>query len=202
MNTLTVFLEIRKKEKQKLFQCLDKESDYIGAFAFVNEDIKNEDEISPFNNFYNNIISLGNLEIDNKQALTLLTKLVLNYIKNSQIQFYQNCKIFISDSEVVTFLNKNISSYKKEYCLDSLEFIFIERNRNQFVCEMISNVCLLDNSEYSVIDEKLYFLRTLTKNTHTTKQKRIEELSRENVELHSQISNLTYLLNYYRNERG
>ncbi|HCL01210.1 MAG TPA: hypothetical protein DHW61_02155 [Lachnoclostridium phytofermentans] len=67
---------------------------------------------------------------------------------------------------------------------------------------MLSNVCLLNNTEYRVIDEKLHFLRTLTKNAHTTKQKRIAELSKENVELHSQISNLTYLLNYYRNERG
>ncbi|HCL01209.1 MAG TPA: hypothetical protein DHW61_02150 [Lachnoclostridium phytofermentans] len=113
MNTLTVFLEMRKKDTQKIFQCLNKKDDYFGAFTFINEDIKNEDEISPFNNFYNNIISLGNLEIDYKQALTLLTKLVLNYIKSTQIQFYQNCRIFISDNEVVTFLNKTFLRTKK-----------------------------------------------------------------------------------------
>lgn len=202
MNTLTVFLEIRKKDTHRLFHNIVKEGDYIGAFAFISENIRNEDYISPFNHFYSNLVSLGNLEINRKEALLMLVNTILTYIKATQKKYYQHIKLFIPDNEVACHLSKNLTTLQEEYALDSLEFLYVEHKKNRFVSEMLEFTYLIDNQEYQIISKKLQFLRNLTKNTHTTKQKHIEALTKENIELHSQISKLTHLLNYYRNERG
>jgi hypothetical protein len=201
MDTLTVFLEIRKKGLHKLLHCINKQDDYIGAFAFINDDIESEDFISPFNHFYTDIISLGNLAINRQEALVIFVNVILAYIEKTQSKYYQRVKLFIPDNEVVNYLiEKNIAIYSERHLIE-IEIVYVEPSKNKFTSELIENSFLLDNQDYKVIDEKLQFLRTLTKSTHSTKQKQIEALAKENTELTIQISKLLDLLHYYQNER-
>ncbi len=201
MDTLTVFLEIRKKGMQKLFHCLNKQDNYMGAFALISGDIENEDLISPFNHFYSDIISLGNLAINRKDALIIFVNVILNYVEKTQSKYYQRVKLFVPDNEVVNYLIKNNATIHSENSLIDIEIVYVEPSKNKFTSELIENSFLLNNQDYQVIDEKLQFLRTLTKSTHSTKQKKIESLAKENAVLTIQISKLLDLLSYYQNER-
>lgn len=201
MDTLTVFLEIRKKGLHKLFHCINKEDDYVGAFTLINDDIESEDLISPFNHFYTNIISLGNLAINREEALIIFVNVILTYIEKNQSKYYQRVKLFIPDNEVVNYLIKKNTAIYSENNLIEIEIAYVEPSKNKFTSELIENSFLLDNQDYKIIDEKLQFLRTLTKSKHRTKQKQIESLAKENAELTIQISKLLDLLHYYQNER-
>lgn len=201
MDTLTVFLEIRKKGLQKLFHCLNKQEDYIGAFVLVSGNLESEDGISPFNHFYSDLISLGNLAIDRKDALIIFVNVILTYVEKTQSKYYQRIKLFVPDNEVANYLSNKITTIHSENSLIDIEIAYVEPSKNKFTSELIENSFLLDNQDYKVIDEKLQFLRTLTKSTQSTKQKQIEALAKENTELTAQISKLLDLLKYYQNER-
>lgn len=129
MNTLSVFVSIRKKGSKRLFRCLPKQGDYIGAFVFVNGAIKSVKAITPFNRFYSNVLSFGKLEIDEQNALMLLMQLVLFYVSETQRTLYDSFQFFIPNKKLADYLDKHTVELCKQYKLKNLKFYTVEKKK-------------------------------------------------------------------------